>query len=133
MNPSNNKAPQKDSIESDPNRALKRVVISMGLFLVAGFILVFVLAIKRFTSDEPLIKRETKAPYAYRHCEQKTLALDADETVNQITFEGEIAQVVTRNADGDYQIRLLHPCSGSWVGRVNLKSPEAKRSESDQE
>lgn len=97
----------------------------MGLFLAAGFILVFVLAIKRFTSDEPLIKREAKAPYAYRHCEQTTLALDANERVNQITFEGEIAQVVTRNAKGDYQIRLLHPCSGGWLGRVNLKSPDA--------
>lgn len=102
----------------DSNRALKMVVISMGLVLIGGTILLFVLVFNKMTNKDE--SGEIHVPRAYRHCEQTDVPLSIGETVKRIEFDGMVARVITELPQGSTSLKLVHSCSGELLGSVTL-------------
>lgn len=102
----------------DSNRALKFVVVSMGMVLIGGTILLFVLIFSKMSNKES--NADIHTPSTYRHCENTEIALQAGETVKRIEFDGVVARIITDLPAGGTGLKLVHSCSGELLGSVTL-------------
>jgi uncharacterized iron-regulated membrane protein len=96
------------------------VVISMGLVLVAGTILLFVLVFQKMNNKEEG-KVAAKIPYAWRACGEHNVALAKDEAIERIEFEEDgITRLITRSPGDQWAVTWVHGCSGEVVGRLKI-------------
>lgn len=96
------------------------MVLSLGLLLIGGTILLFVLVAKKI-ANPPSPDKQISAPREYRHCGEHELALGDGEVLHSISYDGPVARLRTAAADGSAQIRLVQLCSGEVLGRVTIK------------
>lgn len=109
----------KTPTEKDPNRALKWVVISMGMLLIGGTILLFILVFKKMAHQMP-DAQNAMIPRAYRECGEHTLKLPKGTTIESVKYEGTIARILARNAAGETMIVLADSCSGKKLGELHI-------------
>lgn len=105
----------------DSNRGLRMVVISMGMVLIGGTVLLFFMAFKKM--NEKVISGGGKGyvPREYRECGEHTLQLAKDETLLKIEHEGVISRVTVSLADGNTAVRLVQSCTGEQLGSLIIK------------
>lgn len=104
---------------TDSNRALKFVVISMGLVLIGGTILLFALVFSKMSGE----KEEASAiyvPRGYRDCAQVEIPLQTAETIRSIEFDDMVARIITDLPNGESSLKLVHSCSGELLGSVTF-------------
>ena len=104
----------------DSNRGLKLVVISMGLVLIGGTILLFVLAFKKI-NDKVGDPAKAHIPREYRDCGEHELALGAGEEITHVEFDGVIARLVVERPDGGVAIRMVQACTGDLLSNLTIK------------
>ncbi len=106
----------------EPHRPLKIMVISMGIVLIAGTLLLFAIVFERMQGvTEASAAKPAQVPDDWRDCGAHTLPLGADETIMRIGFdEAGITRIITRLPGGARRIRWVHGCSGDVVGRLTI-------------
>jgi len=114
-------APSKTDKPQDSNRGLKLVVISLGLLLIGGTILLFVLAFKKI-SDKAVEPVNAHIPKEYRQCGEHKITLQSGEAIESIDFDGVVARLVIESPDGGKAIRAVHLCSGEVLGNLMLRN-----------
>jgi len=96
------------------------VVISLGLLLIGGTILLFVLAFKKI-SDKAVEPVNAHIPKEYRQCGEHKITLQAGEVVESMDFDGVVARLVIELPEGGKAIRMVHVCSGEVLGNLQLR------------
>ena len=97
----------------------------MGLLLIGGTILLFVLAFKKMAKDEPE-SGTAHIPLAYRECSEQTLHLPDVHLIERVAFDGSVARLVTRDEQGRMALVLVDGCKGTKLGQVTLSTGETK-------
>lgn len=101
------------------------MVQSMGLILVAGTILLVYFAFQKMQqkSDETSVNRDV--PRKWRTCEDHTLPLAENETIERIEFDEDgLTRLILRSPGDKWQIVWVHGCSGEVVGRLRIGTPQ---------
>lgn len=95
------------------------MVISMGLLLIGGTILLFVLAFKKI-SEKSGDSSKAHIPYDYRNCGEHELSLGAGEEITHVEFDGVIARLVVDRPDGGIAIRMVQACTGDVLSNLTI-------------
>lgn len=111
--------------EKDPNRGLKLVVISMGMLLIGGTILLFVMAFKKMNDRTHQEIADLRIPPAYRECGEHTLTLPAGYVLKTVKFDGKVARLVATTDAGEWVIVLADSCSGHQLGALSVRRGQA--------
>ncbi|MCI5049388.1 MAG: hypothetical protein MRY32_03550 [Rickettsiales bacterium] len=112
--------PKKPETGEDSNRMLRMVVIGMGLVLIGGTILLFVVAFQKM-NNKNIAKSHAKLPYGYRECGDHEVPLADGERIEAIEFDEMIMRVTIRIPRGGKKVTMLHACTGEHVGSVTIK------------
>lgn len=102
--------------EADPNRALKRVVIAMGVLLVGGMILLFVLLALGVHKKDG----RRAGGSAVSDCVQQVFVLPEGETLLGTKMEDNRVLVHSKTAAGGEQWRLFSVCTGSLLSAFHV-------------
>jgi len=113
-------APSKTDKPQDSNRGLKLVVLSLGLLLIGGTLLLFVLVFKKITS-KPVEPTNAHIPREYRQCGEHKMMLQAGEVIETIDFDGVVARLVIELPDGGKAIRAVQICSGETLSNLVVR------------
>jgi hypothetical protein len=103
----------------DPNRGLRLVVISMGMILVAGTILLFVLAYHKMNAPQSE-KDAARVPRDWRGCIEKSYPLGAGEAVDDVQFDGMVTRVIISLPNGGMRLLTVQGCSGEILQRLTI-------------
>ncbi len=97
------------------------MVLSLGLLLIGGTILLFVLVAKKIANPPSEDSVQVSVPREYRGCGEHALDLADGEALRDISYDGVIARLQVAQPDGGTQIRLVHLCSGKSLGHVTVR------------
>jgi len=90
--------------EQDPGfRALRFVVVMMGIVLLGGSIFLIAASIKKFNQSDDEEKRS---------CQTASMALQEGQSYEILELERRTATLHIKNRDGSGLIRRVHLCSG---------------------
>jgi len=100
-------------------RALKVLVVVMGILLVAGFAVVVVTIVSR-ASRTPAADAGKLAPFG-----TKAVTLPADALVMEVQSAGERIVLRLELKDGSEVLLVLDAATGTELGRINLQHEKA--------
>ena len=113
--------PRKPEKEVDSNRMLRIVVISMGLLLIGGTILVFALAFQK-VNGELIEKSHVKVPREYRQCGNNEIQLGDGESLKSMEFEESVVRLIVSLPDGGTAARVVQLCTGKQLGSLTVRN-----------
>ncbi len=112
-------SPKKD----DDHRGLKFIVLSLGVLLIGGTILLFVGIVQKMQKQE---KAETdySLPKDYRDCRDATIALGEEEVMEDYIIEGRIMHVISSDAGQTMHVRLIDLCGGRQINHMTIETQD---------
>jgi len=99
---------------------LKVVVVALGIFLVAGFSLLFLrMAERRDALSDPVAAEATVAPKA-TVAPEATVALPPGARVVQVAPAGPLVDVLVERPDGTWDLLQVRRADGAVAGTLHL-------------
>lgn len=92
--------------------ALKTLVVSMGIVLVVGFLVVMAAAWMKM--------KATSAQTVASNCKGGDVDLKGRGTVIDTNYNGNILRIVLAKPDGEVEVAQIDLCTGKQVGSVKI-------------
>ena len=99
------------------------MVVSLGMVLIGGTILLFTLAFNKMQDDiREDASEKVHLPKAYRNCGDHSVSIADNAELNDIEFDGVVVKLISDAADGTTKITQVHGCTGEVLGTLTIQS-----------